>query len=268
MKAQYLAIFPGAKLVSDASRERHCKANSSNAKRGNQLLKDEGRFDEIRVRAGRTTSMVIMNDFVERQRRSDLMKRVNKENQEYFNKVRSEAAIRTSARPEIIEKRTENLARWREANPEKFWNIVRKFHESFKSGLEDILEERIKDLPLIGFRRNQQLRNTRWFLINRSHIRQLDFYNRAEKIIIECDGYIHFKNVERWNQLELVNEKDKELEKFCQANGFTLIRLAESCFDRRKRTILHEAIVVKLISEKRRGVFKFGEEYGEDSFVY
>lgn len=50
-----------------------------------------------------------------------------------------------------------------------------------------------------------------------------DLYSKKLKIGFEYDGFVHFKNV--WGQLEDKRNKDLSYEKWCEENGWKLIRI-------------------------------------------
>lgn len=80
--------------------------------------------------------------------------------------------------------------------------------------------------------------------------------------MIEIDGILHFKNIEKWNQLENVRKKDTELNEAASKMGYVLIRVGydqwnhrgefkQECLDR-----IHE-----LLQNPVSGVYKIGEVY-------
>ena len=114
------------------------------------------------------------------------------------------------------------------------------------------------EFPEHGFKGNQQLMAS-CFTINRTCRRQLDIFSKLRKVIVEFDGPLHFMNVESWDQLELVQTKDRELDEGATALGYLVIRVGCDMVDKRTgeptdecKTALHDAVMNGRLGECRR----------------
>lgn len=229
-------------------------------------LKKEGKIDKLNKfnkQTAQKVSKAILASPELRKQRSKTLSDLNKT--EKFRKKASETAIKTSSRPEIQKQRAQNLRKWREENPEKFnEKCTQKVSQYRVSKPQKILFDEIKTFE--GFKHNQQLRHKR-FTINKSGIRQIDIMNLKDKVIIEFDGEIHFKNIKKWNQLENVRQKDAELNSLSN-DGWCIIRVGYDQFSYRKQDygFKHECleIIRKLIEQKIPGIYLIGENYGEN----
>jgi very-short-patch-repair endonuclease len=182
-------------------------------------------LSEYRVKMGKAVSDVIMNDLEERSRRSKLMGELNKSPE--GRERSSVTAKRTSARPEIITVRTENLRAWREREPEKFQAIITKMIGYRTTKPEKATLAFLQgEFPEHDFKGNRQLRSNQYFIMNKSRIRQIDIMSRSRMFIVEVDGHIHFHNISQWDQLALVQAKDVELNDALPRMGYTLVRIS------------------------------------------
>jgi hypothetical protein len=67
-----------------------------------------------------------------------------------------------------------------------------------------------------------------------------DLYSNKLKVCIEYDGIWHFKNIH--GQLKDKQHKDKMLKKWCENNGFRLIRIKDELYQQDKEKYLNELI--------------------------
>ena len=58
----------------------------------------------------------------------------------------------------------------------------------------------------------------------------LDFYIKEKNIAIECQGLQHFKNERRYQNLELVQERDRKKKLLCKENNVHLIYYLPAVF--------------------------------------
>lgn len=133
----------------------------------------------------------------------------------------SETAKKTSKRTDIQEDRAARLRAWREQNPEKFAAIRDKAHGSPKrSNMEAWLEPHLK---VVGFTRSARLTcgNTR---------KQVDFFNRGMRMVIEVDGPWHFLPIRSPDGLHKVQTRDRMLDREILKRSWRLIRLSMECF--------------------------------------
>lgn len=181
---------------------------------------------------------------------------------EIFIKSSSETAKKTSLRPEILKNRSKVLKNWRDNNPDLFLKIRRKAHEVRSSKPEKILFKIVSSLfPSYNFKHNQFLKNN-LFIINETNTRQIDILSKDKKIAIEFDGIVHFKNIEKWQQLELVRRKDLELNEALLKLDYLLIRVSYEQFSY-KNGFNEKCIdeIKTIISLNNKGIFKIGNLY-------
>lgn len=202
---------------------------------------------EYREKMSKSVSEAIMTDPEERKRRAELLGELNK--REDFRKRSSDTAKVTSARPEIIEARVKRLVNnFKPTKPEQ--------------AIERFIEE---NFPKLGFKRNQQLFNKRFFLVNASHIRQIDFMSKENQIMIEFDGGFHFKQC-NFNDLDQSIAKDKELNLSAPRLGFVLIRIGASCYSYSKEDFSDECkekLKIAVVQQQPQVVL-IGSEYDEE----
>lgn len=201
---------------------------------------------EYREKMSKSVSEAIMSDPEERKRRSEMLGELNKRDD--FRHRSSETAKVTSARPEIIETRTKRLVgNFKPTKPEQ--------------AIEMFIEQNMSDLY---FKRNQQLFNKRFFTVNESHIRQIDFLSKSNQIMIEFDGGFHFKQC-NFNDLEKSIAKDKELNTFAPKLGYVLIRVGASCFSYSKNDLSDDAKekLLEAVKVQLPQVILIGNEYDE-----
>jgi len=213
---------------------------------------------------GRATSLGIMKSHSARLARSKNLSRLNKTDQ--FRKKSSIAAKATSLRPDIIESRTANLARWRDENPEEFYEkCTSKMHSSWQSKPEKLLFQIVNNKLPHRFERNQQIRRIKKFKTVRSGTRQIDILDKIGKVVIEFDGIHHFKNMFKTNNsFEKTRERDAELNAVLVDEGYTVIRIAHDRFSYKSGGNFDESSIEELfniIAAKKTGLFLIGEGY-------
>jgi len=230
------------------------------------IAQREGKdLTEYKEKLSKTISKTVMSDPDERERRSKLMIEINnvqKQNPEYIKSL-SERAKKTSARPDIIEKRSAQLKRWRDNNPEEFKSQCTDHMLTYKSKPEKILLNIITN-KYDGFKGNQFIIDDMFLQTSKAKRKQVDIANIKEKILIEFDGHFHFKNVEKFNNLEISKLRDSLLNEYASKNDYTLIRISHDQFIyKNKNEFKPECLeqLFKLIDEKIPGVYKIGELY-------
>lgn len=114
------------------------------------------------------------------------------------------------------------------------------------------------EFPEHGFKGNQQLMAP-CFTLNKTSRRQLDIFSKSRKVIVEFDGPLHFMNVESWDQLELVQAKDRELDEGATAQGYLVVRVGCDMVDKRTgeptdecKASLRDAVVNGRLGELHR----------------
>lgn len=213
----------------------------------------------------------IINNPEERQRRAKVMTEVNQS--DVMKTKASEAAKKTSARPEILEQRTKQLQKWRDENPEDFYEkCIVPMISSFQSKPEKILFDFVVSLPGFDFKRNQFI-NSKAFS-SKSLRRQIDIKDNTNKIFIEFDGAIHFKDIFGEEILIKNQTRDQEVEIFIKEHNYLLIRISHDQFKYSTKQINKEKIdnsyfkqecldrLLKILNDNQPGIYKIGEVYG------
>jgi hypothetical protein len=189
--------------------------------------------------------------------RSNTMRRVNSENREKFNKIRSKNAERTSMRPEIIKRRSAILQKWRDNNHEKFMEIMKKGQKAEKrSRAEEWMHENL----LKDYKRNVQIRCG-------EKLKQVDFVK--DNIWIEIDGCWHFgiEFSHKQNRFDpsRVHQRDIMLCNEASNRGnVILIRIGLGCWrgaGKRKLGGEWEKVLQMIIGSKKQGVWLLGKSY-------
>lgn len=198
-----------------------------------------------------------------RQLRSQTLSNLNKTTK--FRQKASDTAKITSSRKDIQENRSKVLKKWRDENPDKFNDIIKSL-QSFSSRPEKELFTKIKQLfPEFQFKKNQQLKHKN-FLINKTARKQIDIFSKERKIIIEFDGELHFKNIKKWNQLDLIKKKDEELNSL--KNEFCIIRVSYDQFSYRQSDFgfTEDCLnkIQEIIKDPRPSLHLIGESYAKN----
>lgn len=177
-------------------------------------------------------------------------------------KLSSETAKRTSRRPDVIENRSKNLQRWRDENPEDFYQkCIVAMHNTFQSKPQRLLFEECKKLDA-AFSHNQRLYDVRFSTI--SHRRQIDILHREKMIIVEFDGPYHFKKVKKDCDPLDVKRKDDELNSVLSSSGWAVVRISYDCYDHRSGGSFGQGCLEKikeLLNDHRPGVYMIGGMY-------
>lgn len=242
------------------------KSNYSDTKNYDWIKREKEKgndLKEYREKLGKAISKGVMNSDSAREARRQNLSSLNKT--EAFRKRSSEVAKKTSSRKDILENRTNQLRKWRENNPDEFYEkCTSTMINSWKSKPELHLFE-LLNKKYSFLKRNQKLHRRGKFLSTKSNIRQIDIMSLENKIIIEFDGVCHFKNIFGDDVLETNKKKDKELNEVMKNEGWTVIRVSHDQYSYKsgqgfKKECLDE--VTKIIETKERGLFLIGESYG------
>ena len=193
----------------------------------------------------------------EKERRSKLMRSTNDKFREKFNKIRSQNAIRTANRPDIIEFRSEVLAKWRKENPEKYQQILRDGRKSLRnSRAEEWIFKNV--LSSLQYKRGSQIRCG-------SKLKQVDFVKG--NIWIEVDGCWHFGIEFSKGRFDAnkVHARDMMLCKEAELRGdVSLVRLGLDCWrgnGKRKLGEEWQTALEKLLKNPKPGIWLFGKSY-------
>lgn len=211
---------------------------------------------------GKLASKSIMANPSERKRRQEQRAKTNKT--DFMRQKASEAAKKTSSRRDIQLRRADVLKKWREQNPERFRKIFLKMTSYTTSKPEKFLVEFLNQHFVDCFKHNQQLMSD-VFSMNKTNRKQADFVSESLKTIVEFDGILHFRNVEKWNQLGIVQARDLALEKYCLLNNYKLIRISWDAWERNKNCFSPEVEqkIISLINENPVGIYKIGNLYNK-----
>jgi very-short-patch-repair endonuclease len=253
-------------LVSPNSKKRYSAVAKENGDWVNRAKESGKDLSEWKEKLSKGISESIMNNPEERERRSRLLGRLNKRDD--FRKRASNAAKITSARPEIQKARAGQLKRWRDNNPDKFYEkCISPMHGAWDSKPERTLYKFALMLNS-NFKRNRQVNSKKYFLTNKTSRKQVDIIDKKRKIIIEFDGPHHFKNI--FGSLKRRQEVDRELERFCLDKKYILIRVSQSCFIYKTINDFEKKIkdkIINIIHNNKSGVYYLGKEYGSKNIM-
>lgn len=224
------------------------------------------RFDEWRGNLGPAISQGVLASPSAREARRQNFSKLGKS--ELMRQVASNTAKKTSARPEIITQRTENLRRWRDTHPEEFQAITSKMTGTFQSKPEKMLYEWCcQTFPALDFKQNQQFRRIGKITTTQSGKRQLDIYSRSHEIVVEFDGVWHFKAIKDQNTLIKIQIRDLELNRVLPEEGFTLIRVSYDQFKYGRGGYFLESCLERIrgiVLSGEKGLFLIGDAYAGD----
>jgi len=201
---------------------------------GNWIEKAKARGEDLaeyRKKMGKALSESIISNPEDRKRRAKVMAGVNKS--EVMRKKASETAKKTSAREDVQEKRAAQLKRWRDENPDKFFNqcTSRMLRPHWHSKPESLLYDVVSDRDNYKFKQNQVVKSNTF--ISKSKRKQVDIGDKSRRVYIEYDGKLHFIQT-RLNQLQKVQEKDRLLDEHIKKHSWVLIRVGYDQFSYRK----------------------------------
>lgn len=233
----------------------------------------------MRKRNGDAVKKSILSSPEERNRRSKLLGELNKT--PAFRNRASVTAIKTSARKDILEQRTTRLKEWRKDNPEEFrtkcWEKMLKAPKQWKKTKPEKWIQRWlqKEYP-DTFEWGKMLRSKIFKESGKSDRKQIDFRSKARDIYIEIDGPYHFENMTRKKNINnpIISEaiertiiRDRATEKVMKNRNKCFIRIGYSCWADSTGKINQKTLdkVKEIIDNKQVGIFKLGEDYGEDN---
>jgi very-short-patch-repair endonuclease len=180
-----------------------------------------------------------------------------------MRKKASETAIKTSARKDIQENRAANLKKWRDQNPDEFYDkCTSKMSNCWRSKPEMMLFDVLKDIEEYRFKQNQIVKSDKF--PTKSKRKQIDIGDKSKRTYIEFDGELHFKQT-GLNQLDTVQEKDRLLDEHIIKHGWTLIRVGYDQFSYRKSDygFKKECLerVFEILDNPTPGVHRIGAVY-------
>ena len=236
------------------------KINGAWIKRAKERGED---LSEHFANLGDKISAGIMKSETAREVRRQNLSKLNKTQE--FRERSSKTAKKTSSRKDIQEERSKRLAKWREDNPEEFYNkCTSVMHNSWQSKPEIKLYKIINELFPGLFKRNQQLKRKK-FITTKSNKRQIDIMSLENKIVIEFDGIHHFKSVFKENKnFNNTVKRDQELNKVLVEEGWTVIRVSHDEYDYKDNGTFNQKTLDKIddiIDKRVRGLWLFGKSY-------
>lgn len=264
---EYLEKYPNSKLASESFYRMALERGRKNGDWINRAKENGKDLTEYYKKVGESVSESILSNPKERLRRSNLMKDMweNPDKAKIFKENQSKTAKITSARPEIQKVRAERLKRWRDKNPEEFYEkCTRAMHNTWSSKPEKKLRAFAQSLNP-NFKGNQQIKSVNHFFVNKTNSRQVDILDKDKKIILELDGPHHFKPIFGEEVLKRNQEKDLELDKYCLDKGFILIRISHTEYiykpsiDNFKQSTLSK--IQEILENNKPGIYKIGKEY-------
>lgn len=225
---------------------------------------------EYKKKCGETNSKLIMSNIEERKKRSERMSRlVEKQNNDpNIIRIRSETAKRTSSRPEIQKERSDRLKKWRDNNPEEFYEkCIKKMIKSYNSRPEQKLFQFLKEIIEFNFKRNQFVISKNF--ITKSKKKQVDFGDKNKRIYIEYDGVLHFSKKIKKQDLELTQKKDKLLDEHILKHKWVLIRISYDQYVNKnnleKSFFKQECLdkIIEILNNPSPGIYRIGKAYSE-----
>lgn len=218
---------------------------------------------EYRTKMSLSVSNSIMSDLSERARRASVLGALNK--RQDFRDRSSKAAKITSARPEVIANRTEQLRRWRCDHPEEFQAALEKALKMSSSRPEKLLLELCREI--LGNDTTAQLQIQHPLIPTKSHRARVDIANKALKVLVEFDGPFHFKPILGEERLMLRKARDKGVERYAVENGYVLIRVSYDTFNGK---IFENRVLdcLRNVSNMKSCVVKIGNLYSSEKRLW
>lgn len=262
---EYQRQYPDAEIYSEYFKEMSAKRGKKNGswiKRAQESGED---LSEYWKKVSKGVSSAILENPKERVRRANLMKELwqDKEFAKKTKKVASKTAKKTSARPEILKARVAQLKKWRDENPEEFYEKCTKImHSKWSSTPEKILRDFCQNI-IPSLKWNQQILAKKYFTMNKTGRKQVDLIDKKRKIIIELDGPHHFEPIYGEEILLLNKQKDLALNKYCNDSNYLLIRISHSEFKYSSKKFNQETLnkIEKILESNQPGIYKIGKEY-------
>lgn len=212
------------------------------------------------------------NNLEESARRAQVMTKINQS--DVMRKKASDTAKNTSARPEIQIQRARQLKKWRDENPEEFYEkCVSKMINSWHSKPEIILFKYVSNINGFCFKRNQRVKSE--IFLSSTKEKQVDMCDKEKRIYIEFDGALHFLPKFGIDALMKIQNYDKLLDAHISNHNWLLIRISYDQFIYSTKSInkvKHDASyfkqecldkIVKILNNKIPGIYKIGDAYGQ-----
>lgn len=253
----------GGQVLCDNSRHAYSEQNKENSNWINREQEKGNDLKEYREKMGKSVSKAILSSPKERQRRSDLLKELNKTKiwTPEFKAMMTEKSKKTAARPEIIAKRTEQLKKWRDENFEDFYEkCVKNFSISWRSKPELALFELVKMIDGYTFMNNQFIKDETF--MSKTKRKQVDIADVNMGVYLEFDGPWHFQNINGSLQENIA--RDKLFDEYIERNQLKLIRISHDQYSYGKGGSFKEECLKQLfdaLKDPKPGVVKIGKAY-------
>jgi len=254
-------------VVCSASKQKYKSSNNYDWINRAKIAGDD--LSEWKGKLSSGISKGIMNSATARNARRDNLTKLNKTDN--FRKRSSDTAKKTSARRDIQERRAATLKKWREENPDVFYqSCVTKMITAYQSVPEKNLFELVDKLYPNRFKRGQQIRRIGKFTSVKSGTRQIDILDAVSKIVIEFDGPRHFVNLTKDDRLSNTRNKDQELNRVLVDEGYVVIRVSFDMFTYKNGGKFDDAcvkLICEAIEKKEPKLVLIGEMYLERNYI-
>jgi hypothetical protein len=228
-----------------------------------ERVKERGEdLSEYLNKMGSAVRESILSNPEDRKRRAVVMGDVNRS--DVMRKKSSDTAKKTSARPEVLEQRSANLKKWRDENPDDFFDkcTSKMLNTTRHSKPEMLLFDIVVGRQDYKFKLNQVVKSNRF--ISKSKRKQVDIGDKLRRVYLEFDGELHFKQT-KLDQLDKAQIKDKLLEEYIAEHGWVLIRVGYDQFSYRKSDygFKKECLerVFEILDNPTPGVHRIGDVY-------
>lgn len=206
----------------------------------------------------------ILSNPEDRKRRADVMGAVNRS--DIMRQKSSETAKKTSARPEILEQRSANLKKWRDENPDEFYDkCISKMLNVWHSKPECLLLDIVREYSDYTFKSNQFVKSDEF--TSKSKRKQVDMCDKSKRTYIEFDGKLHFINPWKDRRMFDVIASDAALDRHIIKHNWVLIRVGYDQFSYRKSDygFKKECLerVFGILDNPTPGVHYIGDVYGK-----
>jgi hypothetical protein len=263
-KEEYVQQFPGALITCEKSAAKF-KARGGN---GDWIRRANERGDDLtayKKKMGEAVRKSIMSNPKERARRSELAKMTINAwaTSDEGRRIASETAKKTSARPEILEQRTKNLANWRFEHHDEFYEKCVKAMQDVKhSKPEMLLFEFLKNVEGYNFKLSQIVKSDSF--TSKSKRKQIDIADKEARVYVEFDGPCHFQSLHGDEKLCEIRKRDVELDEHIKKHDWVLIRVSHDQFSYKSNGGFSESCVKQLreiLSNPTPGVHFIGDAY-------
>jgi len=266
-KKEYIKNY--GPVLASASREKYSKAAEEN---GDWISKAKERGEDLTEYWKKVSDGVrsaIINSPAERERRSNLLGSLNKT--DAFRKKASDTAKITSARKDIQQDRATRLKIWRDNNKQEFYAKCTSNMHKYKSRPEKSLYNFVSSsFPSLNFLNNKFIKDSAFLALNKTGNKQVDIISDCKSIVIEFDGFLHFKEV--WpGSLVKIKEKDIILSNYSIDKKLTLIRVSLDTYSYRVGKGFSQPALDKikeLIDNPTSGVHFVGKSWNGQAYTH